>query len=169
MLIYDKQNIVFYAILASFIHEAGHLVVMTLFGHPPQKLEFRIIGFRIENGLVRCGYTEDMTVAFAGVAINLVVFFIFYFFTPYKVFACVNLCIGGLNLIPVYPLDGARGLYFLLCRKLEEEKAENILRTVSFVTLLPLAAASFYLLINTGYNISLLILFVYLTLCYLRQ
>lgn len=166
MLLFDKENIVIFALLASFLHETGHLMMMILFKKPPKKIAFRIVGFHIENHMTCFNYTQDMMVAFAGVAVNFLVFFLFYFFTPYQLFAGINFCVGAFNLLPVYPLDGARGIYFYICRRYSEEYAHQFMRRMTVITLLPLAAAGFYLFIQTGYNMSLLVLVVYLLLCY---
>ena len=47
---------------------------------------------------------------------------------------------------------------------MREEKAEKVVMAASVITLLPLAAAGFYTLIDSGYNFSLLAVTLYLCL-----
>lgn len=166
MLLMDTEGVVLPALAASLLHETGHLAMMLLLGSPPRKIECRLIGFQIENHTMTFNYTQDMLVSLAGAAVNILTFFVCFFFTRYTTFALVNLCIGVLNLLPVHPLDGSRVLYCLLCRKRGEESARQWVRRAAVLVLLPLASAGFYLFITSGYNPSLFLLVIYLVLCY---
>jgi stage IV sporulation protein FB len=73
-----------------------------------------------------------------------------------------NLTIGCFNGLPIIPLDGGHILYAILCMRMQEDKAAKIVRVISFLTLLPLAAAGFYILLASKYNFALLLLSCYL-------
>jgi Zn-dependent protease len=72
----------------------------------------------------------------------------------------INLSIGLLNLLPVFPMDGGRILDAVLEKKFGEEHAVKIVNTVSM-----LAAAAFVLagLVNMNYAVLLTGLFIFFT------
>ena len=71
--------------------------------------------------------------------------------------------LGVFNLLPVLSLDGGHLLTILLQRHFSPVVCRNVLRILTFVFLLPLFTAGLYLLLNSGYNYSLLAISLYLT------
>ena len=165
LLIYDKQNVVLYSFLASAAHETGHILAMLIYGRVPEKIELKAFGFHIESSAVKFNYKEDIVVSFAGVFVNFALFFILKNFTPHIVPAYVNLCIAAINLLPVYPMDGYRIIYFMLCRKHDEAYAVKTSNFVSVLILIPISIFAVYIFAESGYNMSPLILAVYLFIC----
>lgn len=62
-----------------------------------------------------------------------------------------------------------QALFCLLAPHMEEPKATRAVLVVSVVTILPLAAAGFYVLLHSGYNFTLLAVSVYLVLLLLLK
>ena len=81
----------------------------------------------------------------------------------------VHATMAVMNLLPVEPLDGGQALFCLLAPHMEEPKATRAVLVVSVVTILPLAAAGFYVLLHSGYNFTLLAVSVYLVLLLLLK
>ncbi|HZJ78861.1 MAG TPA: site-2 protease family protein [Clostridia bacterium] len=134
----------------------------------PYKISLMPFGIVIERrGRVALSFNEEAVAALAGPLVNIVLAVILVFLYKYNhneliLFSiAVNCGLGALNLLPIEPLDGSRVLHALLSRKLSESRSEQITRAVSFAFLLPLAACGFYILIKSGYNITLLIVVIY--------
>lgn len=87
----------------------------------------------------------------------------FYNFSNMNVFiAVVNAFLFILNMFPIYPLDGGRMMKCIVFRLTSYEKMIKITRFVSFISLMLLFSAALYCIYITGYNISLLIIFIFL-------
>ena len=105
-----------------------------------------------------------MLVSFAGPAVNLACAAVLALLGGGMTVVSVHLTLGLTSLLPVEPLDGGQILYAALAWKKGEEKAERVTFAASLLTLFPLAAAGFWILIQSGYNFSLLVLSLYLCL-----
>ena len=155
-----RDVVIFYAVIASVLHEAGHLLGFVLFGVQPKSVTLSLQGMIIEVGEeYRVSYKAECFVAALGPLTNGILFFAFYGVLP--VFATVNLCIGIFNLLPVKSLDGGRILNFLLMLFLKENAVRIICFVISLLIVIPLVAAGGIL----GYffrNISLMVTCVYL-------
>lgn len=81
----------------------------------------------------------------------------------------VHATMAVMNLLPVEPLDGGQALFCLLAPHMEEPRARRVVLLVSVLTILPLAAAGFYVLLHSGYNFTLLAVSVYLVLLLLLK
>ena len=64
--------------------------------------------------------------------------------------------------MPIESLDGGNALYLLLLRHMRHEYVIKAIEVLSFIVLLPLAAAGFFILLQSKYNFTLLF-----TSCYL--
>ena len=66
------------------------------------------------------------------------------------------------NALPIGSLDGGQALSLILCRYLSIEKALLAADIISVLTLIPLTAFGFLVLMKTGYNFSVLLAAIYL-------
>lgn len=168
ILLIDRSETTLWVLAAAAVHEAGHLAAMILFKAVPQEINFSPFGIEIvqTQGQNR-SYAKDILVSAAGPAVNLLCFTACLLLTGEKEAAkniplLANLTIGCFNGLPIIPLDGGHILYAILCMRMQEDKAAKIVRVISFLTLLPLAAAGFYVLLASKYNFALLLLSCYL-------
>jgi stage IV sporulation protein FB len=170
MLVLDNTGLAPLALLCVLIHECGHITVLHVLHVPIEKVSLRLFGINItlRNGSV-LSYRQEAALSLAGSAANFITC------APASLLYCLgifplqtgavfvfSLMLGCFNLLPVASLDGGRALESALCRKMSCGKAEKTVSVISTVLIMPLAAAGVYIVILTGYNISLIAAAVYL-------
>ena len=160
----DGSMLSLYAVGFSVLHEFAHIAALLLVGGRVGSLYAK--GFGIALKTAPLSYTQELVTALSGPALSL---FLFLIFLPFctrgeSLFFCCfcNLSIFFVNILPIYPLDGGRALYCLLCTKVFYRTACVITRVISCIFLLPLCIISVIILVRTGYNLSLLIICIYL-------
>ncbi len=162
LLLAQGDSLAVSCVLASMMHEGGHLLAMLALGCPPQVCTLGAFGMRIEMGRERLiGYRRNILVSLAGPAVNLV--------TAPLLWACgcaraaaVHLILALFNLLPAAALDGGQVLRCLFCLAGKESQADRRLRWLSAAVLLPLATLAFWLVLSGRGNITLLIVSGYL-------
>lgn len=146
-----------FTVTAIMIHELTHLIVLYLCNGHATKLTVSPLGFSIERsgGL---SYHQEALLSLSAPMINLILAGVFYInkCSPYAVSA--NLSFGLFNLLPISPLDGAKGIHALLCKCLSIERAEHICRFISAFFLFGLWLFSIALALFSDGNLSLLLL-----------
>ncbi len=160
LLLWQPDGLAVSCLLASLIHEGGHLAAMLAVGVPPQKCTLGAFGMRIDlrNNLV--GYGSHIAISLAGPLANgLAAAVLFYLHSPHA--AVVHLALAGFNLLPAAALDGGELLRYGMCLLGMERLADSLLRFTSALILLPLAAISIWLFIRNE-NPTLLIVSGYL-------
>lgn len=160
----DRSGTAFVGLVCASLHEAAHIAAMKWLGELPREMRFTAFGIDIVRRSERRSYVRDALVSFAGPAANLAAAGLCFavFQKRFEAFLIINLLLFGLNVMPVAPLDGGQAMRALLCRRMEPEKAERIVTAVSFFTLIPLAAAGFFVLLQSGRNVTLLLAVGYL-------
>ena len=164
-----KGDGVLFVFAAAVIHEVAHIAVFLSYGERIKKL--RLMPFGISVSLcsatdVSCG--KEVFASLAGIIANIAAGIVSLLFGGVEnlvgldFFAACNFAFAAVNMIPVIPLDGGRALYFLLLKSTSPARAQQATTAVSLVFLVPLTAASFFLIIKTGYNFSLLLICIYL-------
>ncbi|MPM72675.1 hypothetical protein SDC9_119651 [bioreactor metagenome] len=169
MLIYDKSNLIVLNLCAVIMHETGHLLCMLLMGEKPKEIKFTPFGLCIERAPVsRLSYNQEIWVAFAGPLINILLFAVFlmiYLFSGNEaivICSVINIVIALFNLLPCEPLDGSKMLQNYLLKRHDEREVKKLLKYVSAIAIFPVAVAGFVILVRSGYNISLLLVSIYL-------
>ena len=151
------------SVLAASLHELSHIIALRAVDKSVHSLRLGSGGFSLRTGLI--GYKSEAIVCAAGPIMSFVLFFVFRFFKNNQTlafFSGANLALFALNSLPVYPLDCGRVLLCLLSMRLERKTALLIIRIISFIFLLPLCVLSVIIFIRSGFNLSLLIICVYL-------
>ncbi len=156
-------------VIFSLWHELWHVTVLHILGGKIKSLAAIGVGLRLRSGLL--GYKQEIAVALAG---PLASFFMFILFLPFALkneltmfCAFSNLIIFIINILPVFPLDGGRALYFFMCERTLPVTASKITKCISIIFLLPLFILSVIILIKTGYNLSLMLICLYLFVLFL--
>ena len=117
-------------LLASLVHELGHLLAMKLCGVRIEKIRLDACGAVIETGWMRYG-TEWICAAsgpLAGIALGLGAL------RGSPELAVISLGLSVFNLLPLYPMDGGRMLRDCLMHFCTEEHGEKILHWVTMGT-----------------------------------
>ncbi len=149
-------------VLASAVHELGHLLAMVWLGFPPTDCTVGAFGVRMRPGdTSSMSYWRRLLVSLAGPAVNLLAAgCLLWWNRPLS--AAMHLCLMGLNLLPAAALDGGQMLYAALCLMGLPALARPLLRLLSALVLLPLAGVAFWLFLSGRANPSLLIVSGYL-------
>ena len=130
ILMLDKSETALLIFLCCALHEAGHILLLTLCSAPPDAIILGVFGMRIERGEVCLNYRREAVCALAGPAANFIVSlaalpFARVYPNALKL-AALSAGIGVFNLLPVEPMDGAAALKSLLLLKHEEHTAERV-------------------------------------------
>lgn len=170
LLTLDGSGTAAWCLAASVMHEGGHFLMLLLCGGKPAVVAAGIFGVRIEqDGRARLSYARNLLVSLAGPAVNLLSAAVLVLTGGWTVPAMVHGTMAAMNLLPIEPLDGGQALFCLLAPHLEERTVSRVLLIVSIVTILPLAAAGFTVLLGSGYNFTLLAVCLYLSLLLLLK
>lgn len=155
-----------WALCFSTIHEAGHLLAIHRLGGKASKISGMGQGFEIRfEGL---NYSQEFWAAFAGPLTNLLLFLLI---LPFALFlrtkglwycAFANLLLALINLFPIYPLDGGRMLSCILAPRLDPSARHKALQIIGLCAILPLLGIAFWQFLSSGYNLSLLLICIYL-------
>lgn len=154
--------------LSALWHELWHLAVLWLIGKKVASVRSGGLGISLKTGLL--GYCDEIKVCLAGPLASLlaaVLFFIAARQNSSKEFTFLfvsNLALFLLNILPVYPLDAGRALYCALSLYTDTVKSAKIIRLISFIFLLPLSLLSVIIFVESGFNLSLAVICVYLLL-----
>lgn len=158
-------------IASSFLHEMGHLLTMSAVGNKPQAVRLEITGINIKRQQsIRISTKNELLIALGGPFANAVVFIICCFVICFNqsefllTFASINLILMTFNLLPVKRLDGGMALYFLLSRRFDTEICSKFLKITSVVFITLIYLWGIYVFISSGYNFSVIIIAVFLTL-----
>lgn len=163
----DETGIALLGLIASLIHECGHIMAFVLLGHKIEKLSFEISGIALKKVCNFVSFKDEIIVTISGCLVNALIFIIGaiacgWNLEKINMFSAVNLVIGTINIFPMSTLDGGRTLELVLGRFC---KARTTQRLCFFAELaimlffLVLSAATIYL---GKINFSFLILTVYL-------
>lgn len=153
---------VFAIFSASFLHEIGHLTAIYLLHGSVSSIIVRPFGAVINRRESKTSYIGDIIIGISGPAVNLILFFICLLFGKLGAFASASLILATVNLIPSKPLDGYNVMSALLLLFFSPDVSEKICRSVSTVVLLAIWIFSAYLIIYSGFNISLLLMVTFL-------
>ena len=158
VLLLDREGRITCCLLAAALHELGHLVMLRCFRVRVRGIDLRLFDVCIEADRPDT-LRGDVCVTLGGPVMNLLLAALF---SPVDLtFCCANLALGVFNLLPVMSLDGGR-LLWLLLRRLSEDAAGRVMKSVTFLIALPLMTAGIFVLLRSGYNYSLLIVSLYL-------
>ncbi len=148
-------------ILASLVHEGGHLLAMVLAGVPPENCTLSAFGVRIRMPFCEIGYKQNILISLAGPMANGLAAGVLLrcdCLTP----AVAHLVLAVLNLLPSRALDGGQVLRSGLCLLGMERWADRVVQVFSAGVLMLLTTAGLLLVWHGEGNVSLLIVCGYL-------
>ncbi len=169
LIIYSKNDFIISFILSS-LHEIGHILFMRLYKIPIKEVNITPSSVDIVQETSSLNYKKELYILLAGPIMNLLLFLIFfgiYLYSNVMIFKNIylqSLLIGFINLIPISTLDGGRIFQIFLKRHFDIREADRISFIVSIIFIIPLMISGFLILIRSNFNISVLLLSLYL--CY---
>ncbi len=134
---FDPWGMFFPFLLATALHELGHILCLHLTGAKVTALSLNLSGAVIET--TPLGYGQEALCALAGPAVGLLLLLLGRK-APWLAFW--GLTQSLYNLIPVYPLDGGRALRAVLCLILPLQKAEDWSYRVTLLSVLGFCVGS---------------------------
>lgn len=148
------------------IHEFSHILVAKYKGSKFNNLQFHIYGAKVElMDLEELTNKDKVIIYIAGATSNIILMIIFGIMTLhsnkeiYGVLTELNFSLAIFNLLPAYPLDGARVMEIILSRKITYKRAQKIISIISYVI------GAFFILISIcaaiflkQFNISLIVI-----------
>lgn len=161
LLLCQPDGLAISCVLASVIHECGHLLAMVALGVPPDRCTLSAFGACIRMGSRLPGYRQNMLISMAGPLANLLAA-AFLFLLGCNQTALVHVVLALLNMLPASALDGGELLRCGLCLLGLEPLAAGVLRFTSALVLMPMAAGALWLFFQEDGNLSLLLVSGYL-------
>ena len=161
VLLFDRQGLFFYILLAVLVHEAAHAAILHAVGGKIEGVRLGLFGITI-NIAPRpiISYGQEILAIFAGPAVNLLLAFVFSWHSNASG-AGVMLLFGLFNLLPVKSLDGGRIVHLFFLRFLGLRTANLSIDIVSVLCLAALA----WLLWLPGF----FVMYGFLLLSFLRE
>lgn len=154
-----KEFVLIY--LAAILHETAHFAVMKAKKIKIKNFRIMPYGLIIKSEMIK-NSKEEILVSVMGPAANFFAFLICIGFEKLKLFALCNFTLFVLNLAPALPLDGAVVIKAYLARKRGYINAFNTVLTITKITAVIIIFFGMIFLIITKYNISLLIIGMFL-------
>lgn len=171
-LLYSKLRIFFSSFFVCYLfivfHEASHMLVASIFGKSIESFNISLFGvsitFKKEHYSVSNKITDrgtcikNILIYLAGPVSNFILAIVF---EDIKIVFDINLFLGVVNLIPIYPLDGYNILNNILLFKYDEEKIEKIISIINYIFFIVLFVLGGVCVIVL-YNPSLILFLIYI-------
>lgn len=163
-----------FALMWVMLHEMAHILIAKKFGCRFMKFEVNPFGTNAQlEDLDILKDNKKIIVYLAGAFLNILIGIIFYFINIkvssnfLKESININLGLALFNLLPAYPLDGARVFEILLSKKMLYKKAQRIISILSYIigSLFIIISIYIYLRYNI-FNLSMIlgaIIIIYIT------
>lgn len=148
LLTLDKSGTAVLCLLASFLHEGGHVALLLRAGHPPREVTVGVCGIRLVPDPHPLGVGQQAAVLLAGPLVNLTLAGALWAVRCAPTAVAAHLLLGVFNLLPIEALDGGQLLRCLLAARWGDTVAERVVRGISAAVLLPLSTLGFWLLLQ---------------------
>lgn len=159
--LFDSGNVLPLMLLASFLHELGHLAALYAQGGRMRCLSLSACGACIEP---EAGHSlsclGEAVLCLAGPGTNILAAVMC---VPLLdrgqdagLFLGCNLLAGCFNLLPAAPFDGGQALFAVLLKLCQPVAAERVLRISTLMTAVLLGIGGVFLFLFSGYNLTVL-------------
>ncbi|MDP4108439.1 MAG: site-2 protease family protein [Bacillota bacterium] len=154
---------------ALLVHESAHIAVIRLCGLKILRIEANVLGFIIYTNAALSSYLKDTLTALSGPAASILAAYAAswlanrgYFSDHLFAFSGLSLLYGFFNLLPCLPLDGGRAFYALSHIFLPPDAARITAVLFHYAAAAIVISCGIFVLIHTKYNLSLLLIGVWL-------
>lgn len=143
---------------AAAIHEAGHCLLLKLFGAGLVGLELTQFGAVLKTTVNGLSYGKEILAALAGPAANFAAACAAVLLRRpgWDVFAGINIVLCAFNLLPICPLDGGSVLSLLVTWGFGPEKGDRVSRWAGGIAAVCLAGSLGYVMWRTKGSLWLL-------------
>ena len=165
--LFDETSLSVFALFSAFIHEFGHIAAAIIARCSIKEIALMPFGIRMtmKKSLDLLPIKKKIFIIAAGPTVNLLCFTaIFALEKKINGGALIHLITALFNLLPIGTLDGGKILYELLSVKIKIGKVEQICDIISFFTAVLLLFLGMAVLFETGYNISLIVTAIYISI-----
>lgn len=166
--IIGKRNF-FLGFLFILIHEVGHYLMAKKLNIKVDKFKVHLLGATLElDDYEGIDINDEFIIAIAGPLTNiLIAFFSYVIFKYYGIEFCIdiaeiNITLGVLNLIPAYPLDGAKILKCILTHFCLYKNANRFINYISIIFGFIIATLGVILVFINIININLILIGVFI-------
>lgn len=115
-------------LLAVAVHELAHCIVALLCRVRVEQVSFRIFGAVIQTQSMN--YGQEILIAMAGPVASLLMAYAFRGMDA--VFFIINALLAGVNLLPIYPMDGGRMFQSVLMLNMSPSSVHKIMCVIAF-------------------------------------
>ena len=163
----DKTLLI--AFLWIILHELTHIIVAKHYGAYLSSLEINLSGAKIKlKNIEELNNRKKLIIYFSGPLFNLIIYIILLLLTKINIISfCesigINLGLFIFNMLPAYPLDGARIYEILLSKKILYKKSKIILINISFIFSILLIFIFLLTIFIHRANVSLLVTSILIT------
>lgn len=167
---YIKNALVLFLII--IIHEIGHLIFITLFSYPIEKITiYPFGGVTTINKKINSSILKDIIIAFAGVCFQFIVLFILITYIPFmpqtiSIMKKYNYTIGIFNLLPIIPLDGSKIIENVFNYFFSYKKSYYLTIVISIFSILTFIKVNLIFSLN---NYLIVTILIYYTLKYKKD
>ncbi len=124
----------FFMFLILLLHELGHLIFLKKYKREIKSITFYVFGGVIKHSTnINSNLKEEFFINFGGIFVNLILLFIFQMLN-FQMCLLINYGVLLFNIIPIYPLDGAKIIKTIISSIVCFKKTLYITSTISFIT-----------------------------------
>ena len=160
ILLLDKSGLVLWGLIAAFMHEIGHIIAFIITGNKPCEISMEISGIKIVKANDNFNYAKEAVLLLSGPIINFGTALILYLTNNIGIIFYIHFMLGIFNMLPISVLDGGKLLKLALLYKMDINSAENFIKKMSYIIIIPLFIGGIILSFNM--NFTLLITSIYL-------
>lgn len=147
--------------IALFIHDFSHYIVAKFYGAKTEELIIFPLGCQMKMNDDYLDANQRIIIYLSGPCINIIIAGVFYIlkinginFTLYNEIVFSHICIGFINLIPLYPMDGSIVLKIVFSRIMGNIRASKLIILITQVVGIVLICLTLYSLWNRVYNLN---------------
>lgn len=150
------------------LHELGHLIFLKKYKREITSISFYMFGGVIKHSQnINSSIKEDFLINFGGILVNLILIFIFHAIN-FQLCLLINFSILIFNILPIYPLDGAKIIKTILSNFFCYKKTMYITSVISFIICITLFISNLFVF-KSYYIVFLLIALIHLNIKYFNE
>ncbi len=150
-------------------HELGHVLLSLKYGWNIRKIDLTICGgFITYEDIIDKPFKEEFLIAIAGFLAQIILLIILVLLNKVNIIDYgtlfvlnkYNLSVLLFNLIPIYPLDGAKVIYNILCIYLPYKKALQLVNIISIISMLIITLLILFIGVRIEYSYIIIFTFI---------